>query len=292
MTSKLARSYRIDDPKGFRLTAFDPDDTAGLDRDKDDVNTMLAQDIEKLADLQKRLYAQNLWAILVVLQGMDTAGKDGIITHVMGGVNPQGCEVHPFKAPSDRELEHSFLHRAVLALPERGHIGIFNRSYYEEVLVARVHPDLLDRQKLPPRLITKSIWRERFEDIRNIEQHLARSGTLVLKVFLHISKEEQRKRLLARLDEPDKRWKFSMGDIAERKLWDKYMAAYQDAIAETSRPHAPWYVVPADHKWFARLTVARAMVDALDKLDLAYPEADAAALKEMHKVHKALAEKH
>jgi len=292
MTSKLARSYRIDDPKGFRLTAFDPDDTAGLDRDKDDVNTMLAQDIEKLADLQKRLYAQNLWAILVVLQGMDTAGKDGIITHVMGGVNPQGCEVHPFKAPSDRELEHSFLHRAVLALPERGHIGIFNRSYYEEVLVARVHPDLLDRQKLPPRLITKSIWKERFEDIRNIEQHLARSGTLVLKVFLHISKEEQRKRLLARLDEPDKRWKFSMGDIAERKLWDKYMAAYQDAIAETSRPHAPWYVVPADHKWFARLTVARAMVDALDKLDLAYPEADAAALKEMHKVHKALAEKH
>src|SRR5262245_1325755 len=292
MTSKLARSYRIDDPKGFRLTAFDPDDTAGLDRDKDDIKGMLAADIEKLADLQKRLYAQNQWAILVVLQGMDTSGKDGIISHVMGGVNPLGCEVYPFKAPNDRELEHSFLHRAVLKLPERGHIGIFNRSYYEEVVVVRVHPDLLERQKLPPRLIGKSIWSERFEDIRAFEQHLARSGTLILKFFLHISKEEQRERLLDRLEEPDKRWKFSMGDIAERKLWDKYMAAYQDTIRATSRRHAPWYVVPADHKWFARLTVARAMVDALDKLDLAYPEADAAALKEMHKVHKALAEKH
>jgi PPK2 family polyphosphate:nucleotide phosphotransferase len=249
---------------------------------------MLAQDIEKLTDLQKRLYAQNQWAILVVLQGMDTSGKDGIITHVMGGVNPQGCEVHPFKAPNDRELEHSFLHRAVLRLPERGHIGIFNRSYYEEVLVVRVHPDLLERQKLPPRLITKSIWSERFEDIRAFEQHLARSGTLILKFFLHLSKEEQRQRLLDRLDEPDKRWKFSMGDIAERKLWDKYMAAYQDTIRATSRPHAPWYVVPADHKWFARLTVARAMVDALERLDLGYPKVDARALKEMRKVRKAL----
>jgi len=285
---RLIRPYRIDDPERFKLSAFDCADTCGLDRDKDDIKAMLAQDIDKLADLQKRLYAQNQWAILVVLQGMDTSGKDGIISHVMGGVNPQGCEVHPFKAPSDRELEHSFLHRAVLALPERGHIGIFNRSYYEELLVVRVHPDLLKRQKLPPRLIGKSIWNERFEDIRAFEQHLARSGTLILKFFLHISKEEQRERLLDRLDEPDKRWKFSMGDIAERKLWDKYMVAYQDTIRATSRPHAPWYVVPADHKWFARLTVARAMVDALDRLDLAYPKVDAPALKEMRKVRKAL----
>jgi PPK2 family polyphosphate:nucleotide phosphotransferase len=285
---RLIRPYRIDDSERFKLSAFDCADTCGLDRDKDDIKAMLAQDIEKLADLQKRLYAQNQWAILVVLQGMDTSGKDGIINHVMGGVNPQGCEVHPFKAPSDRELEHSFLHRAVLALPERGHIGIFNRSYYEEVLVVRVHPDLLERQKLPPRLITKSIWSERFEDIRAFEQHLARSGTLILKFFLHLSKEEQRQRLLDRLDEPDKRWKFSMGDIAERKLWDKYMAAYQDMIRATSRPHAPWYVVPADHKWFARLTVARAMVDALERLDLGYPKVDARALKEMRKVRKAL----
>jgi PPK2 family polyphosphate:nucleotide phosphotransferase len=252
---------------------------------------MLAQDIAKLSELQKRLYAQNRWAILVVLQGMDTAGKDGLIAHVMSGVNPQGCEVHPFKAPTDRELEHSFLHRAMLALPERGHIGIFNRSHYEEVLVVRVHPELLERQKLPKRLVGKTIWSERFEDIRAFEQHLARSGTLVLKFFLHISKEEQCRRLLDRLDQPDKRWKFSMGDIAERKLWSKYMAAYEDIIQETSRPHAPWYVVPADHKWFARLVVARAMVDALETLDLNYPEVGAADLKEMRKVRNALGAK-
>jgi PPK2 family polyphosphate:nucleotide phosphotransferase len=288
MTERLVEPYRIDKPDKFRVADFDPGDSGGLDRNKDDVKGMLAQDIVKLADLQKRLYAQNRWAILVVLQGMDTAGKDGIVAHVMGGVNPQGCEVHPFKAPTDRELEHSFLHRAMVALPERGHIGIFNRSHYEEVLVVRVHPELLERQKLPERLVTKSIWSERFEDIRGFERHLARSGTLVLKFFLHISKEEQRQRLLARLKEPDKRWKFSMGDIAERKLWSKYMTAYEDTIQETSRPHAPWYVVPADRKWFARLVIARAMVEALEGLDLDYPKVGDADLKEMKKVRKAL----
>jgi PPK2 family polyphosphate:nucleotide phosphotransferase len=286
--ANLIRPYRVDKPDKFRLTSFDPDDTGGIDRDKSDVKAMLAADIEKLSELQKRLYAQNRWSVLVVLQGMDTAGKDGIVTHVMGGVNPQGCEVHPFKAPTERELEHSFLRRATLVLPERGHIGIFNRSYYEEVLVVRVHPDILEHQKLPKRLVTKSIWTERFEDICAYEQHLARSGTLVLKIFLHISKEEQRKRLLDRLEQPEKRWKFSMGDITERKLWDKYMAAYQDAIQATSRPNAPWHIVPADHKWFARLVVARAMVEALETLDLDYPKVGAADLKEMRKVREAL----
>jgi PPK2 family polyphosphate:nucleotide phosphotransferase len=286
--ANLIRPYRVDKPDKFRLASFDPDDTGGIDRDKSDVKAMLAADIEKLSELQKRLYAQNRWSVLVVLQGMDTAGKDGIVTHVMGGVNPQGCEVHPFKAPTERELEHSFLRRATLVLPERGHIGIFNRSYYEEVLVVRVHPDILEHQKLPERLVTKSIWTERFEDIRAYEQHLARSGTLVLKIFLHISKGEQRKRLLDRLEQPEKRWKFSMGDIAERKLWDKYMVAYQDAIQATSRPNAPWHIVPADHKWFARLVVARAMVEALETLDLDYPKVGAADLKEMRKVREAL----
>jgi len=285
---RLLRSHRIDDPDRFRLDSFRCDDTDEIDGDKDDIKAMLARDIEKLADLQKRLYAQNRWAVLVVLQGMDTAGKDGVITHVMGGVNPQGCEVHPFKAPTDHELEHSFLRRPALVLPERGHIGIFNRSYYEEVLVVRVHPELLKRQKLPPQLIGRSVWKERFEDIRAFERHLARNGTLILKFFLHITKEEQRRRLLDRLEEPDKRWKFDMNDIAERKFWPKYMAAYQDVVRATSRPHAPWYVVPADHKWFARLVVARALVQALDRLDLSYPIVGAGALKEMRKVKRAL----
>jgi len=287
-SERLIPSYRIHDPDRFRLDSFRCDDTDEIDADKDDIKAMLARDIEKLADLQKRLYAQNRWAVLVVLQGMDTAGKDGVVTHVMGGVNPQGCEVHAFKVPTDRELEHSFLRRAALVLPERGHIGIFNRSHYEEVLVVRVHPELLKRQKLPPQLIGRSVWKERFEDIRAFERHLTRNGTLILKFFLHISKEEQRRRLLDRLEEPDKRWKFDMNDITERKFWSKYMAAYQDAVRATSRPHAPWYVVPADHKWFARLVVARAIVQALDRLDLAYPTVGAAALKEMRKVKRAL----
>jgi PPK2 family polyphosphate:nucleotide phosphotransferase len=249
---------------------------------------MLAEDTERLADLQQRLYAHDRWALLVVLQGMDTAGKDGVIKHMMGGLNPQGCEVHPFKAPSAQELDHDFLWRAAIRLPARGDINIFNRSYYEEVLVVRVHPEMLARQKLPEKLVGKDIWKERFKDIRGFERHLLRSGTRVLKFFLHISKDEQRRRLLARLDEPAKRWKFNAGDFEERKRWDKYMSAYEDMIRNTSRAEAPWYVVPADHKWFARLVVARAIVEALDGLDLEFPKVDAAALKEMQKVRAAL----
>ena len=231
---------------------------------------------------------QDRWAVLVVLQGMDAAGKDGVIKHVMAGINPQGCQVHPFKAPSADELDHDFLWRAAIRLPARGDINIFNRSYYEEVLVVRVHPEILARQKLPAKLIGKDIWKERFEDIRAFERHLARSGVAVLKFFLHISKEEQRRRLLDRIEEPAKRWKFAMGDIAERKLWDKYMAAYEDMVRATSRPHAPWYVVPADNKWFARLVVARAMVERLEGLGLEFPKVEGAALEELQKVRTVL----
>jgi PPK2 family polyphosphate:nucleotide phosphotransferase len=249
---------------------------------------VLADDVKRLSDLQERLYAEDRWAVLIVLQGMDTAGKDSIIAHVMSGVNPQGCEVHSFKAPSVEELDHDFMWRSCKRLPARGRIGIFNRSYYEDVLVARVHPEVLERQKIPRKLLGKDVWEERFQDIRAFERHLVRSGTLVLKFFLHISKEEQRRRFLDRLDQPAKRWKFSMDDVNERKRWDDYMAAYQDTIRATSRPDAPWYVVPADHKWFARLVVAAAVIEAMDGLDLAFPKAGAATLKEMRKVRAAL----
>jgi PPK2 family polyphosphate:nucleotide phosphotransferase len=285
---KLVNRFRIDDPDRFRLAAFDCADTCGLDLDKDEAKAMLAADIARLAELQQRLYADGRWAVLIVLQGMDAAGKDGVISHVMTGLNPQGCEVHSFKAPSEEELAHDFLWRTAVRLPERGRIGIFNRSYYEEVLVVRVHPNLLERQKLPAKLDAKEIWDGRFKSIRTFERHLARNGVAVLKLFLHVSREEQRKRLLARLDEPHKRWKFSMGDIAERELWDKYMAAYEDMIRATSRPTAPWYVVPADHKWFARFAVARAMIETLDRLDLGFPKIQGAALKELRRVRSAL----
>lgn len=285
---RILKRYRIDAPERFRLAAFDCADTCGLDFDKHDGRAMLAQDIERLRQLQERLYAQDQWAVLVVLQGMDTSGKDGIIKHVMSGINPQGCEVHSFKAPSHDELDHDFLWRSVVRLPARGDIGIFNRSYYEDTVVVRVHPDLLARQKLPVDVVGKDLWMERFKDIRAFERHLMRSGTVVLKFFLHISKEEQRRRLLARLDEPAKRWKFSLGDIAERKLWNKYMAAYEQAIGATSRPNAPWYVVPADHKWFARLIVARALIETLESLDLQFPKVAGAQLRELQKVRKAL----
>jgi PPK2 family polyphosphate:nucleotide phosphotransferase len=254
------------------------------------VKALLEEDADQLGELQERLYAEDKWAVLIVLQGMDTAGKDGVIEHVMAGVNPQGCIVHSFKAPSAEEIDHDFLWRSAIRLPERGRIGIFNRSHYEEVLVVRVHPELLARQKLPPSLTGKEIWKYRFKSIRSFERHLARNGTIVLKFFLHLSMEEQRQRLLARLDEPAKRWKFSAGDIAERKLWDKYMAAYEDAIRATSRDHAPWYVVPADSKPFARLVVARAIVDALSRLDLKYPTVGGGELKEMQKIKAALLE--
>jgi PPK2 family polyphosphate:nucleotide phosphotransferase len=285
---KLVKRFRIDDPDHFRLASIDPSDTGGLDLDKDEAKAVLAGDLDRLSDLQERLYADNRWSLLIVLQAMDAAGKDGVIKHVMTGLNPQGCLVHSFKAPSPSELDHDFLWRAAQYLPARGDIGIFNRSHYEEVLVVRVHPELLERQRIPKELVGKDIWKDRFKSIRGFERHIARNGIVMLKFFLHVSKEEQRHRFLARLEQPAKRWKFSMGDVAERKLWDKYMAAYDDMIRATSRPHAPWYVVPADNKPFARLIVAKAMVEALDRLDLKFPKVDPAALKEMEKVRKAL----
>ncbi len=287
---KIVERYRIDKPDRFRLADFDAADTAGLNLDKSEAKELLKDDAKRLGELQEQLFAEDKWALLVILQGMDTAGKDGIIEHVMAGVNPQGCIVHAFKAPSPEELDHEFLWRPAVRLPERGRIGIFNRSYYEEVLVVRVHPDLLARQRLPESLTGKDIWKQRFKSIRGFERHLARNGTIVLKFFLHVSKEEQRQRLLARLNEPAKRWKFNAGDIAERKLWGKYMAAYEDAIRETSTEDAPWYVVPADSKPFARLVVAHAIVERLSKLDLKYPTVGAASLKEMQKIKSALLE--
>jgi PPK2 family polyphosphate:nucleotide phosphotransferase len=286
--AKLIKRYRIDDPEHFKLAAFDPADTGGLDLDKDNAKAMLEQDVERLAKLQERLYAHDRWSLLVVLQAMDAAGKDGVIKHVMSGVNPQGCEVHPFKAPNAEELDHDFLWRVAMRLPQRGRIGIFNRSHYEEVLVVRVHPEMLAHQKLPKQVVGKDIWKQRFNDIRGFERHLARNGVAVVKFFLHISKEEQRQRLLARVDEPAKRWKFSMTDIAERKLWDKYMDAYEDAIRATSREEARWYVVPADHKWFARLVVAAAMIEALETLDLEYPKVEGKVLEGLQQVRAAL----
>jgi len=285
---KLVRQFRIDDPDRFRLASFDPADTGGLDLNKAEAKAMLAADIDRLADLQERLYAEDHWSLLIVLQAMDAAGKDGVIKHVMTGLNPQGCVVHPFKAPTPNELDHDFLWRAAQYLPARGNIGIFNRSHYEEVLVVRVHPEMLERQRIPPKLLGKDIWKQRFKSIRSFERHLARNGTVVLKFFLHVSKEEQRRRFLDRLDVPAKRWKFSMNDVTERMRWDKYMAAYEDAIRATSRPYAPWYVVPADSKPFARLVVANAMVAALQGLHLQFPKVDPAALKEMEKVREAL----
>ena len=286
--AKALRRFRIDKPDKFRLADYDPADTCGLDIDKAEAKAVLADGVERLAALQEKLYAQDRWAVLAIFQAMDAAGKDGAIEHVMSGVNPQGCQVHSFKAPSHEELDHDFLWRIAKALPERGRIGIFNRSHYEEVLVVRVHPEYLERQRLPKSLVSKDIWDERFKSIRKFEQHLARNGVLILKFFLHVSKEEQRQRFLARVNEPAKRWKFEMGDAAERKLWDKYMHAYEEAIRHTSRAVAPWYVVPADNKWFARLVIAEAMVDAMESLDLEFPKVEGAALKELERVRGAL----
>ena len=285
---KILKRYRIDDPDRFRLGSVDTADTGGLDLDKDDGKTMLAEDTERLADLQQRLYAHDRWALLVVLQGMDTAGKDGVIKHMMGGLNPQGCEVHPFKAPTSRELDHDFLWRAAVRLPARGDINIFNRSYYEEVLVVRVHPEILAGQKLPASLVTRHVWTERYDDINAFERYLARNGTLIRKFFLHVSKEEQRRRFLARLDDPAKNWKFASADLAERDRWDDYMKAYEQALSKTSTNHAPWFIVPADHKWFTRLAIARLVVEALEGLDLAFPKASRAHLGELAEARKRL----
>jgi len=269
---ELAAAFRIDRGKGFRLDAFDPGDTGPFDgKGKKEAERLLAEGIEALAELQDRLYAQDRWALLVVFQAMDAAGKDGAIKHVMSGVNPQGCQVASFKAPSAEELDHDYLWRCVKHLPERGRIGIFNRSHYEEVLVVRVHPEILGGQKLPERLIDDGIWERRFGEIRDFERYLGANGTVVRKIYLHVSKEEQRKRFLDRIDEPEKNWKFSARDVAEREHWNAYRRAYEEAIAATATPEAPWYVVPADHKWFTRLVVAAIVVDALAGLDLRYP---------------------
>lgn len=286
--TKIVKPFRVDVPDKFRLSQIDPADTSGLDIDKGEAKDLLAEGVKRLSDLQERLYADDRWALLAIFQAMDAAGKDSAIKHVMSGVNPQGCQVFAFKAPSAQELDHDFLWRTTLCLPERGRIGVFNRSYYEEVLVVRVHPELLQRQKLPAHLVTSDIWKERFTAIRAFEQHLARSGTAVLKFHLRVSKEEQRRRFLARLDDPAKRWKFSSADVGERKLWERYMEAYEDMIRETSTAQAPWYVVPADHKWFARLVVAAAMIEELEKLNLRFPQVEASAMAEWKKCRAAL----
>jgi PPK2 family polyphosphate:nucleotide phosphotransferase len=279
--AKIVKQCRIDRPDHFKLADHDPAETFGLSTDIDEVKPILAEGVKRLEDLQQRLFAKGEWAVLVVFQGMDAAGKDGVVKHVMSGVNPQGCEVHAFKAPSAEELDHDFLWRIERRVPARGHIGIFNRSHYEEVLVVRVHPDMLQKQKLPPDLIGKDIWDDRFKDIRAFEHRLARNGTLVLKFHLRLSKEEQRKRFLARLDEPSKRWKFSGNDIAERGRWDDYMAAYQDMIRATSTNYAPWHVIPADHKHIAWLVVSAAIIEALEGLKLEYPKVTGKALQEL-----------
>ena len=285
---KIVKQCRVENPRHFKLDDHDPAETFGLSTNIGDVEAILAQGIARIIDLQQRLYAHGQWAVLLVFQGMDAAGKDGVVKHVMSGINPQGCEVHAFKAPSSGELEHDFLWRTGRDVPARGRIGIFNRSHYEEVLVVRVHPEMLERQNLPPAATGKDIWKHRFKEIRAFERHLTRNGTLVLKFHLRISKEEQRKRFLARLDEPFKRWKFSMNDLAERKRWDDYMAAYQDMIRETSTDYAPWYVVPSDHKHVAWLVVSAAIIEALDKLKLDYPEVAGKALKELKEYERIL----
>jgi PPK2 family polyphosphate:nucleotide phosphotransferase len=288
LPSDIIKRYRVRDGRGFRLAEIDAADKCGLDIEKDDAKAMLAAGVKRLSALQERLYADHTYAILVILQGLDAAGKDSVIKHVMSGINPQGCDVRPFKAPSQIELDHDFLWRASIVLPRRGHIGIFNRSYYEEVLVVRVHKELLERQSLPPKLVTKNIWQERFEDIKAFELHLARNGVVPIKFFLHVSKQEQQKRLLERLDDPAKQWKFNAADVGESKLWDQYMQAYDDMIRETATEDAPWYVVPADHKWFTRLVVAAAIVEQLEKIDPKFPTLDAAALRDLEAVRAAL----
>jgi PPK2 family polyphosphate:nucleotide phosphotransferase len=284
----LAKRLRVEHPKHFRLKHCDPADTCGLEIDKEEANDILTRDIGALQELQERLYAENRWALLVILQGMDAAGKDSTIKHVLSGVNPQGCDVHAFRAPSAEDLDHDYLWRSNVRLPARGRIGIFNRSYYEEVLAVRVHANLLAAQHLPGDLVGKHIWRERCEDIVAFERYLARNGIAVLKLHLRISQDEQRRRLLARLDEPAKRWKFSLNDVAERKLWPRYMQAYEDMIRHTSSAHAPWYVIPADHKPFAHLAVAATMVHTLDRLGLEYPKVGRKQLHEMQAVRRAL----
>jgi PPK2 family polyphosphate:nucleotide phosphotransferase len=278
--------FRVDGSKEFHLRLLRRDEDGDIE--KDEGKAIIEANRKRLSDLQEKLYAQDCWSLLLIFQGMDAAGKDSAIESVFEGVNPQGCEVYSFKTPTSKELDHDFMWRSAVCLPERGRIGIFNRSYYEECLIVRVHPEILAKQRIPKKLVTKNIWRERFEDITAFERYLSRNGTVVLKFFLNVSKEEQRKRFLDRLDEPEKNWKFSLGDVAERKLWDRYQAAYQDMIRHTASAAAPWYVVPADRKWFARVVIGSVIVNALEKLDLQFPKVDKAALVQFDQARIAL----
>jgi PPK2 family polyphosphate:nucleotide phosphotransferase len=285
---KLAKPFRVTDDK-FRLKDIDPGDTLDFtSEDKPRAKEALAMGVDVLAELQDMLYAQDCWAVLLIFQAMDAAGKDGAIKHVMSGVNPQGCQVFSFKSPTSEDLDHDYLWRCIKCLPERGRIGIFNRSYYEETLVVRVHREFLEKQKLPPDLITKDIWKERFQDIRSFERYLTRNGVAIRKFFLHVSNKEQKKRFLERIEEPEKNWKFSANDAKERQHWDDYMEAYEDMIRSTATKAAPWYIVPADNKWFTRVVVAAAVVEALDSLNLKYPKVSESKLKELAGAKRAL----
>jgi PPK2 family polyphosphate:nucleotide phosphotransferase len=289
-SKKLVKPYRVDHGKDFRLKDHDPAHTAGV-RDKAEGKQLLEEGVAKLAELQDKLYAQDSWALLLIFQAMDAAGKDGVIKHVMSGVNPQGCQVYSFKAPSAEELDHDYLWRTNVRMPERGRIGIFNRSYYEEVLVVRVHPELLKAERIPPSLVNKDVWKERFEDICAYEGYLTRNGIVIRKFFLNVSKAEQKRRFLARLEEPEKNWKFSAADIRERAFWDRYMDAYEDLIRRTATPDAPWHVIPADNKWFSHIAVSAAIIHALEELNLSYPQVDAAKKKELAEAQKVLEQK-
>jgi PPK2 family polyphosphate:nucleotide phosphotransferase len=286
---KLVKPYCITSGKGFRLKDIDPGDTQGLNSEfKGAAKDLLADGVKALAEEQARLYAQDRWSVLLMFQAMDAAGKDGTIKHVTSGIDPTGVQVYSFKAPSNEELDHDFMWRCMKSLPERGRIGIFNRSYYEEVLIVRVHEEYLRKQRLPEELITKKVWEQRFEDIRNIEKYLARNGYLILKFFLNVSKKEQKKRFLERLDQPEKNWKFSTTDAKERQYWDAYMAAYEDMIQNTATEYAPWYVVPADNKWFTRMVVSAAIIERMENLDLKFPMVDAAKRKELDEARQLL----
>jgi PPK2 family polyphosphate:nucleotide phosphotransferase len=289
---KFAEPFRITNGARFQLKDVDPGDTLGFKSDAEPrAKEELAGGVQALAELQDKLYAQDKWAVLLIFQALDAAGKDGTIKHVMSGLNPQGCQVYSFKSPSAEDLDHDYLWRCMKCLPNRGHIGIFNRSYYEEALVVRVHPEFLAKQKIPPALVTQRIWKERFEDIRSFERYLGRNGIFVVKFFLHVSKKEQKRRFLERAEEPEKNWKFSGSDMAEREHWDEYQDAYEDMIRNTATKHSPWYVVPADKKWFTRVVVAAAVIDTLVSLDLAYPEVDSARLTEIANAKKLLESK-
>jgi PPK2 family polyphosphate:nucleotide phosphotransferase len=289
---KVAEPFKVEKGKDFRLKDIDSNDTLEYkSEDKPRAKEALINGIQAMAELQDKLYAQDKWALLLIFQAMDAAGKDGAIKHVMSGVNPQGCQVFSFKSPSAEDLDHDYLWRCMKVLPNRGHIGIFNRSYYEETLVVRVHPEFLAKQKVPPQLVTKKIWEQRFEDICNFEQYLAHNGILVIKFFLHVSKKEQKRRFLERIENTEKNWKFSGSDSAEREHWDEYMEAYEEMIRNTATKHAPWYVVPADNKWFTRVVVAAAVIEALASLDLAYPEVGPEKLKELAAAKNALLKK-